>query len=293
MVINSLDRFKIWNGLTVNSKIDVICMLPNGICISLQQTPVDIALGEIKDRLWLDASHFPIKNNTLLNKDNYVFVVVSAKGGLEELMDEELSLFDIKPIRPYLKIVQKQGDEAAKLINSKINLLIGRSIIAPKNEEVDDFRSKCIQFCDNISYKRSQSSWERKAVYTYPPELENDTNLPQALKDKLVSENNCIHLSVSIIKNSFTTFKVSDKIYPKELIEKVLLKKSQTSKLSQKENANDYILKVFGRLNFFLGHFIVDHYGNEIFEEKPLLQYKVGCLIVCFFKILYFYFYAL
>ena len=293
MVNNTLARYNIWNGLTVNSKIDVICMLPNGICIPFQQTPVDISLEEIKNRLWLDASHFPIVNNALLAKDNYVFVVVSAKGGLEELMDEELSLFDIKPVRPYLKVVQKQGDEATKLINSKINLVIGRSIIAPKNEEVDDFRSKCIQFCDSISYQRSQSSWERKAVYTYPPEFEDDTNLPQLLKDKLKNENNWIQLSVLILKNIFTTFKVSDKIYPKELIEKVLFKRSQTSKLSQKENANDYILKVFGRLNFFLGHFIVDPFGNEIFEEKPLLQYKVGCLIVCFFKILYFYFYAL
>ncbi|XP_065644549.1 phosphatidylinositol 4,5-bisphosphate 3-kinase catalytic subunit beta isoform isoform X2 [Hydra vulgaris] len=273
MVTGALARYNIWNGLTINSKIDVLCMLPSGICITLQKVQIDIPLSEIKNKLWQDAAHFSNKTALLL-KENYVFVAVSAKGGTEELMDEELSLFDIKPVRPYLKIVQKQGDESVKLISSKINLLIGNNTISSKNEEVDEFRSKCIQFCDFISYQRSQSSWDRKAIYTYPPEFEEDYNLSSSLKEKLRIENNCIHLSVSIVKNSFITFKVAENIYPKELIEKVLCKKIQTSKLIQKENVNDYVLKVYGRLNFFLGHVITDSFGNEFLEEKPILQYK-------------------
>ena len=70
-------------------------MLWNGMCINLRQIPADLPLEEIKNILWTK----PGKHSKDL-KDRYVFVIVSGNHGTEELVDEKLSLFDVKPVRP-------------------------------------------------------------------------------------------------------------------------------------------------------------------------------------------------
>lgn len=265
-------------------------MLPNGISISFPLMRADTPLHRIKSELWKEAPRYSLFH-LLGSQNEYGFVVVSSKGGVEELMDEAQSLFDIKPVRPYLKVVKRQGDKEAKLLNSNINILIGKSITGnSKNEEVNEFRSKCIELCDKISYQRGRSSWERRAIYTYPPEYENDEEVPTNIRDKLALQANRLHITLSIMKNTSNTFEVPDNIYPKDLIDTALRKRTQTMKLTYQEKADDYVLKVVGRLNFFLGQIIIDEDGKEKYIEKPIMQYKV---IFLFFSLKLIYFHLL
>ena len=220
--------------------------------------------------------------NTINHTIFFLFSVVSLNGGTEELLDEKLSLFDVKPVRPYLKVVRRQGNYAAKLMNSKISLLIGRTITPPKKyDEVDDMRNKYIPFCEKISYERGSLSWEHRAIYTYPPELDEDKEeLPERLNRKLESMGNRVMVSVSMmsanssLKNIVKTIEIDHRgMCPNEIIDKALRKRAQTLNLPHTENKNDYILKVCGRFSFFLGMFETTD-GVEKYVEKPLLQYK-------------------
>lgn len=269
----SLDKHYFWHGKEPSTKIDVHCMLPNGILISFPLIRADTLLDKIKKELWKEASRYSLFH-LLRPKDEYVFVGVSSKGGTEELIDEEQSLFDVKPVRPYLKVVQKQGDEAEKKATQSISMLIGRSITSTKNEEVSDFRKKRVSICETIAYQRGRSSWSNRAIYSYPPEFEEDESLPPTITEKLKATSNRIHLSVSVMKNSSNTFEVLCTYFPKDLIDMALRKRAQTLKQNVVENSDDYILKVHGRLSFFLGHIVQDEYGEELYLEKHLIQYK-------------------
>merc|ERR1712226_1315084 len=118
-------------------KINVECFLPNGMFISFPDLRADVPLDKIKEKLWNEATRSTLFR-LLKEKHEYAFSVVSFNGGTEELIDEQLSLFDVKPVRPYLKVVRRQGNEAVKLLDSKISILIGRTITpSNKYEEVD------------------------------------------------------------------------------------------------------------------------------------------------------------
>ena len=254
--------------------------MPNGISITIPGIPADTPLYQIKAELWRRASNRALFH-WLQDTDDYSFVVISNKGGSEELLDETQSLFDVKPSKPYLKIVKKQGDKEEKILNSKINILIGIHFNGgSKNEEVIDFRNKCMKICREISEQRGTASWEKRAIYTYPPEFCRDGPLPQNLKLKLELQKNKLHLGINILKNTSHTFEVPDTVYPRDLVELALRKKYQTANLRHVEDSDDYIVKVFGRLSFFLGETNYDEHGRELYMEKPVIQYKV-CFYSC------------
>ena len=181
--------------------------------------------------------HGPSLFRLLKGKNEYVFSVVSFNGGTEELLDEQLSLFDVKPVKPYLKVVKRQGNEAAKLLESKISILIGRSITpVSKYEEVDDMRQTFIPFCEKLSHQRSSLSWEHRAIYAYPPELADGDELPEKLQKKLESIENRVRVSVSMmsanssLKNIIKTFEITNEVFPQNLIDLALRKRSPNIK---------------------------------------------------------------
>ena len=162
MGVKLLDKFSFWHNKDVNSCIDVMCLLPNGICVPFPSLRADTPLNQIKTKLWSEADRYAL-SSTLRLANQYVFQVVSQGGGYEELINEELSLFDIKPVRPYLKVIERQGDEQLKQLNSKINLLIGKPATSSKDDEqVVDLRTRCLDFCNKISEQRSRASWEHR-----------------------------------------------------------------------------------------------------------------------------------
>ena len=267
VTVSTLSVHSYWHEKEHNSLIDILCMLWNGMCINLRQIPADLPLEEIKNILWTK----PGKHSKDL-KDRYVFVIVSGNHGTEELVDEKLSLFDVKPVRPYLKVIRKQGDEELKKIKSKINMLIGHNVLASKHEEVTEAQKTLTDFCNRISVQRGKSSWYRRAIYTYPPDFEEDITIPKYLNDKFPDE--LIHVSISVLKNSSNVFEVPYSIKPIKLIEKALKKRAQTLKVEYDEDPEQYILKVFGSDSYFLGNVMIED-GEEVYKELPLIQYKV------------------
>lgn len=257
-----------WYDKFSHTLINILCFLPNGVCRNLTQVQADLSLEDIKNILWSQESKYLTSPKT-----EYAFVVVSSKGGTEELVDEKLSLFDVKPVRPYLKVVKRQGNEQLKKMKSKIRMLIGNNIATSKHEEVAEAQRSLTDFCTRISLHRGSSSWPRRAIYTYPPDFEEETALPKNLSDKYPD---CIiHLSVSVLKNSSNVFEVAWSLFPSNLIEKALRKRAQTLKREFVENPEDYILKVVGMESYFLGTVQALENGEEHYAEIPLIQYKV------------------
>lgn len=279
MVSSQLAHHHFWYGKDANSAIDVICLLPNGICVSFPSLRADTPLNKIKTNLWIEAKRFSMSQKLKAHTE-YVFVVVSKDGGTEEVMDEELSLFDIKPVRPFLKATQRQGDAQVKQLNSKISMLIGKAVTTSKDEQVVDLRKKCLEFCNRISLQRGRASWERRAIYTFPPDFEEDHELPAALANQIERSDNLLKITVYYTAENvriFNVFIVSHKLKPRDLVQKVLNKRYSIhgKKNNYSENAEDFVLKEFGKENFFLGFVRQEENQQEVYMEKPLIQYKV------------------
>lgn len=278
--MQQLNRYNFWFDKNGSSKIKVECFLPNGMFVSIPDLRADSTLEKIKEALWIEASRSSLFR-LLKEKHDYAFSIVSANGGTEELIDEQLSLFDVKPFKPYLKVVRKQGNKAAKLLDSKISIMIGRTITTQnKFPEVDDMRSKFIPLCEQVAHQRGTKSWEHRAIYTYPPEFGDTQELPEKLIKKLNNMGNRVCVSISMmsahssVKNIVKTLEITKEMTPSELIDIALRKRSQTLNQPHIESTQSYVLKVCGRYSFFLGVFeIID--GVEHYAEKPMFQYKV------------------
>lgn len=278
-----LDAFYFWHGKDVTTCIDVTCLLPNGICVNFPSLRADTPLKHIKVQLWKEAGRFA-RREFLREPNQYVFVVVSRNGGTEELIDEEQSLFDAKPVRPYLRLIQRQGDEQLKQLNSKISLLIGKPATTSKDEQICDFRRKALEFCNRIAQERGRASWERRAIYSYPPDFVREEHLTPSLREKLDNLDGVITINLFYKHNHVynkETHKVSHKLLPRDVIEKVLQKFNIKNKTEGKPES--YVLKEHGSENFFLGYVEKD---TEKYLEQPLIQYKV-CLLIYFVVLSY------
>ena len=270
---HELSDFNFWYQKEPESIIPIDFLLPNGLCINLQ-VPATTTLADLKAALWNEAEKYPLFDK-LKSYRNYIFACVGRRGGVEELVDEESSLFFIQPFKPYLKVVEKQGDETEKLFNARISMLIGKSLTEfenLKNEEVEDFRRKYRKFCESVAVQRGRASWEIRAMYTFPPELAETYEIPAYMADKLKSD--VININVAVAKNITNTLGVPYDCKPSDLLTVALKKKAFTLK-KPPENAQDYVLKVVGRESYLLG-FLLEG------EEYPLIQYKVRFYIACF-----------
>lgn len=143
----------------------------------------------------------------LSGPEAYVFTCVNQTAEQQELEDEQRRLCDIQPFLPVLRLVAREGDRVKKLINSQISLLIGKgtqperamcsrmpcapgarprpqadpapSCLSGLHEfdslcdpEVNDFRAKMRQFCEEAAARRQQLGWEAWLQYCFPLQLE-------------------------------------------------------------------------------------------------------------------------
>ena len=264
-------RRNFWDDYEPASLVNVDCFLPTGVVIQLQ-VRIEAPLAEIKNRLWKEASNYPLFN-LLKDAANYVFVCVNQKGKQEELLDESRQLIEVRPFRPLLKLIQRKGDSEEKLFNSHIGNLIGKSLHEfdhMQNTEVDDFRRKYRQFAEKIASERRQLDWIGRAMYAYPPEVES-TDPPSHIKNNLM-ENRRFLVNV-VIKNNRASlqdmhaFNVPADAFPEELLVLVLKKRSAIMKDSVPDNSDDYVLKIVGQESYLLGSY-------------SLLQYTVSSWLV-------------
>ncbi len=263
-------RFNFWENQKRESavKVTMECFLPNGLCVPLM-VQADITIEEFKSRLWTEAKKLPL-SHLLKDKRFYVLSCVDRKGGIEELIDEKRTIFDVKPFKPYFKIAEKKGDEAEKLLNSKISMLIGKSLTEFDNmkiEEVVDFRRKYRTVCEHYATQRRRASWGVRALYSYPPQFAPTIDIPDYVQKKMNEE---FIVNVAVAKSINHTFHIPFDYTTTELVCLALKKKASTLQLKNIENADDFVLKRVGRSNFLFGSMM------EGEEDPKLLSYKVN-----------------
>ena len=260
-------RRNFWDDYKPASLVNVDCFLPTGVVIQLQ-VRIEAPLAEIKNRLWKEASNYPLFN-LLKDAENYVFVCVNQKGKHEELLDESRQLIDVRPFRPLLKLIRRKGDNEEKLFNSHIGYLIGKSLHEfdqMQNTEVDDFRRKYRQFAEKIASERRQLDWMGRAMYAYPPEVES-TDPPSHINNNVMKNR---HFSVNVVieNNRVSLRDVPADAFPEELLVLVLKARSEIMRdLVPDNSTEDYVLKIVGQESYLLGSY-------------SLLQYTVSSWLV-------------
>uniref|UniRef100_A0A8C3LLQ3 Phosphatidylinositol 4,5-bisphosphate 3-kinase catalytic subunit delta isoform n=1 Tax=Chrysolophus pictus TaxID=9089 RepID=A0A8C3LLQ3_CHRPC len=156
-----------------NQNIQVDFLLPTGIYLNLS-VPCNASLGTIKQVVWKHAQYEPLYH-MLSDPEAYVFTCINQTAEQQELEDEQRRLCDIQPFLPVLRLVAREGDRVKKLINSQISLLIGKGLHefdSVQDPEVNDFRTKMCQFCEERAAKRQQLSWAAWMEYNFPLQLE-------------------------------------------------------------------------------------------------------------------------
>uniref|UniRef100_A0A674K4B0 Phosphatidylinositol 4,5-bisphosphate 3-kinase catalytic subunit delta isoform n=1 Tax=Terrapene triunguis TaxID=2587831 RepID=A0A674K4B0_9SAUR len=124
--------------------------------------------------VWRHAQYEPLYH-MLNDPEAYVFTCINQTAEQQELEDEQRRLCDIQPFLPVLRLVAREGDRVKKLINSQISLLIGKGLHefdSVRDPEVNDFRAKMRQFCEEKAAKRQQLSWMAWMEYNFPLQLE-------------------------------------------------------------------------------------------------------------------------
>ena len=247
----------IWSSTEPNSEIEVDCLLPTGLLIPIQ-VKAGYCVSEIKALLWSEASGFPLYN---LLKDirSYVFVCINQKGKSEELVDENRQLIDVRPFRPLLKLIERKGDREEKLLDSEISCLIGKNLNEfdqMQNPEVNEFRKSYRYIAEQISRERNQLSWEERAMYAYPPELENSDEIPAHIEKNLNNRRFILNIVNTLKRNSnkpdVRAFNVSVDTYPHELVS--LAFTTYTKEKFHRDTPDDYVLKIVGRESYLLGY---------------------------------------
>lgn len=89
------------------------------------ETSHNATLAEIKEELWDEATKYP-RYGMLHDMSVYIFTYVNNMAELEELVDENVRLCDIRPTAAVLKITERKGDKADHTLNVQIGHLIGK-----------------------------------------------------------------------------------------------------------------------------------------------------------------------
>lgn len=241
-----------------NRDISVDFLLPTGIYLNFPVSR-NASLGNIKKILWQRAQQEPLFH-TLGSPSSYVFTCINQTAEQQELEDEQRRLCDIQPFLPVLRLVAREGDRAEKLLNSQISLLINKGLHdfdSLNDAEVNDFRIRMRQFCEQVASRRQNMSWESWMESNFPLQLEPSTTLftkPSSSKTIMINVK---------FENSEETFtlQISPRDLPISIIRMALRKKSNVSGQRCPGGPEEYTLQINGMLEYI--------YGNY-----PLCQFK-------------------
>ena len=260
-----------WECLSADSSINIDCLLPTGLLVILERVQIECVLSEIKKRLWSEASSYPFFS-LLKDPSSYVFVCVSRKGKQEELCDETLSLADVKPHQPLLKLIHRRGNREEKLFRSAMSDLVDKNLNDfddMGSSEVNAFRRQYRQLAETINNDRMRLDWVGRALYAYPPELNCErTSLEESSGRFVVT----VLARDTADKCKKHCYNISANNRPSDLVLQDLKKEAIVSGANQEnhmfeEQPGDYVMKVVGREAYLLG-------------EHPLMRYKVSTNII-------------
>ncbi|KAK2105885.1 Phosphatidylinositol 4,5-bisphosphate 3-kinase catalytic subunit delta isoform [Saguinus oedipus] len=196
----------------------------------------------------------------------YVFTCINQTAEQQELEDEQRRLCDVQPFLPVLRLVAREGDRVKKLINSQISLLIGKGLHefdSLCDPEVNDFRTKMCQFCEEAAARRQQLGWEAWLQYSFPLQLEPSARTWGPSTLRLPNRALLVNVKFEGSEESFT-FQVSTKDVPLALIACALRKKATVFRQPLVEQPEDYTLQVNGRHEYLYGSY-------------PLCQFQYIC----------------
>ena len=183
---------ELWGHHLMPSLLSLDCLLPNGVIVPIDSYR-ESQLEQVKVDLWRTARDYPLFH-ILQDVNSYIFVSVTQDGETEEFYDESRRLCDLRLFQPFLKLVEPKGNKEEKMLNYDIGIAIGIPIhefdetVYGVDSEVFEFRRSVLEIClDSIS-KRDARGKESQALYTYPPEIENDPVLPSGMRKKMGNE---------------------------------------------------------------------------------------------------------
>uniref|UniRef100_A0A8B9VF43 Phosphatidylinositol 4,5-bisphosphate 3-kinase catalytic subunit delta isoform n=1 Tax=Anas zonorhyncha TaxID=75864 RepID=A0A8B9VF43_9AVES len=205
--------------------------------------------------VWKHAQYEPLYH-MLSDPEAYVFTCINQTAEQQELEDEQRRLCDIQPFLPVLRLVAREGDRVKKLINSQISLLIGKGLHefdSMQDPEVNDFRTKMCQFCEERAAKRQQLSWAAWMEYNFPLQLE-----PMA-KAEVAACTRGGKLFVygwerSTDPSSFT-FQIAPDEFPITLMSYAIKKQATVFRHETMESPEDYTLQVNGKYEYLYGNY--------------------------------------
>ncbi|XP_054857930.1 phosphatidylinositol 4,5-bisphosphate 3-kinase catalytic subunit delta isoform [Eublepharis macularius] len=247
-----------------NQNIEVDFLLPTGIYLRLPIS-CNASLGVIKQVVWHHAQYEPLFQ-MLSDPEAYVFTCINQTAEQQELEDEQRRLCDIQPFLPVLRLVAREGDRVKKLINSQISLLIGKGLHefdSLRDPEVNSFRAKMQQFCEERAARRQQLSWKAWMEYSFPVQLEPLANGLRTSPHRGHNKNIFINVRFESGGESFT-FQISLKEFPVTLISYAIKKQATVFRHQRVENPEDYTLQVNGKCEYLYGHY-------------PLYQFQYIC----------------
>ncbi|EHH14305.1 hypothetical protein EGK_00206 [Macaca mulatta] len=247
-----------------NQSVVVDFLLPTGVYLNFPVSR-NANLSTIKQLLWHRAQYEPLFH-MLSGPEAYVFTCINQTAEQQELEDEQRRLCDVQPFLPVLRLVAREGDRVKKLINSQISLLIGKGLHefdSLCDPEVNDFRAKMCQFCEEAAARRQQLGWEAWLQYSFPLQLEPSARTWGPGTLRLPNRALLVNVKFEGSEESFT-FQVSTKDVPLALMACALRKKATVFRQPLVEQPEDYTLQVNGRHEYLYGSY-------------PLCQFQYIC----------------
>ncbi|XP_012889473.1 PREDICTED: phosphatidylinositol 4,5-bisphosphate 3-kinase catalytic subunit delta isoform isoform X4 [Dipodomys ordii] len=236
-----------------NQSVVVDFLLPTGVYLNFPVSR-NANLSTIKQVLWHHAQYEPFFH-MLSDPEAYVFTCVNQTAEQQELEDEQRRLCDVQPFLPVLRLVAREGDRVKKLINSQISLLIGKGLHefdSLRDPEVNDFRVKMRQFCEEAAVHRQQLGWEAWLQYSFPLQLEPSSRSWGAGSPRTPNRTLLVNVKFEGSEESFT-FQVSSKDKPVALMACALRKKATVFRQRLAERPEDYALRVNGKQEYLYG----------------------------------------
>ncbi|XP_035200243.1 phosphatidylinositol 4,5-bisphosphate 3-kinase catalytic subunit delta isoform isoform X1 [Oxyura jamaicensis] len=238
-----------------NQNIQVDFLLPTGIYLNLSVS-CNASLGTIKQVVWKHAQYEPLYH-MLSDPEAYVFTCINQTAEQQELEDEQRRLCDIQPFLPVLRLVAREGDRVKKVINSQISLLIGKGLHefdSMQDPEVNDFRTKMCQFCEERAAKRQQLGWAAWMEYNFPLQLEP---MAKGFGTGLLhtpTKNIFVNVKFQSGGESFT-FQISPDEFPITLMSYAIKKQATVFRHETMESPEDYTLQVNGKYEYLYGNY--------------------------------------
>lgn len=238
------------------------------------------------------SSKFPL-HHLIKDACDYEVSGISAFANVEPFTDESKRLCELQPCFCLLRLGERSEStiissdyELSKLVSN----MIGKSFedySAQRSPEVDDFRRKMCQICDDIEQERLHYTWAEKLHYEHPRRLAKTPIMPEIIRARLkkMSSNFLIVVTLDTDQFEVTSFTISanETMTLKILIEVALSKMVKVSDRSQmkiSDRASDYVLKVRGREEYLFGdypltQFLYIQVSKFIFSKKFLIAHFI------------------